>query len=158
MKNLTNTEPSVFVRFLLYVCFANPIYLPCGKFDIICYANCDMISIPKNSLQSDISKIPKEFISLRSVRKGTPQKAQSFFLGKISTPFITAHILVVKGEILTSKIKKKRDLLCNYSEVVEKTDVKITPFYGLSFCLYCYSSAAAAVTQEPTTTAAATNP
>jgi len=52
---------------------------------------------------------------------------------------------------------KKRDLLCNYSEVVEKTDVKITPFYGLSFCLYCYSSAAVvAIPEIPTT--AATNP
>ena len=54
---------------------------------------------------------------------------------------------------------KKRDFLCNYSEVVKKTDVKITPFYGLSFCLYYYSSAAVAVKQEPPlTTAAATNP
>ena len=54
--------------------------------------------------------------------------------------------------------KKKRYLLCNYSEVVETTVVKTTPFYGLSFCLYCYSSVvAAAPITEPQTTAAATN-
>ncbi len=58
--------------------------------------------------------------------------------------------------MLHSKIMKKRDLLCNYSEVVEKTDAKITPFYGSLFCLYCYSSVAAAVL-IPEPIAAATN-
>lgn len=49
-------------------------------------------------------------------------------------------------------------MLCNYSEVVEKTAVKTIPFYGLSFCLFCYSSAVAAeVTPEAPITAAATN-
>ena len=64
---------------------------------------------------------------------------------------------MLKGETNHPKIMKKRDLLCNYSEVVEKTAVRITPFYGLSFCLFCYSSAAVAAKQETTLTAA-TNP
>ena len=54
--------------------------------------------------------------------------------------------------------KKKRYLLCNYSEVVKTMAVKMIPFYGSSSCLYCYSSAAAAEPNPETpTTAAATN-
>ena len=54
------------------------------------------------------------------------------------------------------KNMKKRDFLCNYSEVVEKTDVKTIPFYGSLSCSYYYSSAAAAewITEAPITAAA----
>lgn len=68
------------------------------------------------------------------------------------------HFSYIGGEggNIPSKIKKKRDLLCNYLKVVEKTDARITPSYGLSFYSFCYSSVAVAQTPEPTT--AATNP